>query len=198
MVDFYGFGETPHPAYPLSLEDYSKSISNIIKFYKMEDVVLIGHSFGGRVAILQSIECNRIIGMILVDSAGIRPKRKLSYYYKVLKYKICKKIGIRNIKSGSDDYNKLNGAMKKTFVNIVNKDLTPYLNKITIATLIIWGENDKETPLYMAKKLNKYIKYSKLHILEGAGHYSYLDNYNQFIGIVKNFLDKVYINNEVF
>lgn len=190
-MDFYGFGETPHPNYPLSLEDYADSIKEIIRHYQMQDAVLIGHSFGGRVAILLSAEYTHISGLVLVDSAGIRPRRKLSWYYKVYKYKLLKALGIRNIKAGSEDYNRLSGAMKETFVRVVNRDLTPELNKIVVPTLIIWGEKDNETPLYMAKKLNKHIKASRLNILEGAGHYSYLDNFNQFVGLIKEFIESI-------
>jgi len=163
----------------------------IIRHYKMEEVILIGHSFGGRVAILLASESPRIGGIVLVDSAGIRPKRKLSYYYKVYKYKLLKKLGIRNIKAGSSDYNKLSGAMKETFVRVVNQDLTGRLSKIVVPTLIVWGSLDKETPIYMAKKLNKHIKGSELNILEGAGHFSYLDNLEQFMGLLKGFVDRI-------
>lgn len=187
----YGFGKSPHPPNPLNLSDYSDGVNEIIKFYKMEEVILIGHSFGGRVAILIASESSRVGGIILCDSAGIKPRRKLNYYYKVYKYKLCRALGIRNIKSGSDDYNKLNGAMKETFVRVVNQDLTPLLIKITAPTMIIWGDKDMDTPLYMAKKLHKYINGSQLHILEGAGHYSYLDNFNQFIGLTRTFIDKI-------
>ncbi len=190
-MDFYGFGKTPHPQHPLTLKDYAEGVNEIIKQYKMEDVILIGHSFGGRVAILIASDSSRIGGIVLVDSAGIKPRRKLKYYYKVIKYKLCKKLGIRNIKAGSDDYNKLSGVMKETFVNVVNQDLTKRLPDITVPALIIWGEKDRETPFYMAKKLNKHIKGSRLNILEGAGHYSYLDNYNQFMGLIRDFIDKI-------
>ena len=48
--------------------------------------------------------------------------------------------------------------------------------------------NDKDTPLYMAKKLLKNIKNSNLVIFQNAGHYSYLNESQKFINVVKNFL----------
>lgn len=190
LLDFYGFGKSKHPQRPLNLQDYANAVENIIKNYKMEDVILVSHSFGGRVAILLSSYCNRIAGICLCDSAGIKPRRSLKYYYKIYKYKICKKLGIRNIKSGSVDYNKLQGVMKETFVRVVNQDLTPILKKVVVPTLIVWGDKDKDTPLYMAKKLHRHILGSSLNILEEAGHYSYIDNFNQFMGILSDFLKK--------
>ncbi len=189
LVDFYGFGETSHPAHPLTLKDYAQSIKDIIRHYNMEDVVLVGHSFGGRVAIMLAAECPRISGLVLVDSAGIKPRRKPSYYIKVYSYKILKALGIRKLKAGSEDYRKLNPAMRGTFINVVNQDLTREADMITSPTLIVWGEKDMETPLYMARKLEAHIVNCRLNILEGAGHYSYLDNFNQFIGLLREFLD---------
>ncbi len=188
LIDFYGFGETKHPNHPLSLNDYANEVEQIIRYYNMEDVILVGHSFGGRVAILIASYSTRISGILLCDSAGIKPHRTIKYYYKVAKYKLAKSMNMHVQNTGSSDYNELSGAMRATFVKVVNFNLKPILNKITVPTLIVWGELDQETPLYMAHTLHKYISGSKLNILEGAGHYSYLDCYNQFVGLLKEFL----------
>lgn len=157
----------------------------------MQDVVLVGHSFGGRVAIYIAGETTWASAIVLIDSAGVIPRRGIGYYYKVYKYKLLKKLGLPNSNYGSEDYQKLSGIMKETFVRVVNQDLTPMLKNVVVPTLIVWGENDKDTPLYMANIIHKNITNSRLNILEGAGHYSYLDNYNQFIGIMKNFLNEI-------
>jgi pimeloyl-ACP methyl ester carboxylesterase len=78
--------------------------------------------------------------------------------------------------------------MRNTFIKIINEDLQPLLKSIIAPTLLIWGENDKETPVYMGKIMEKEIKDSGLVILKNAGHYSYLDQFQQFCIIVNNFL----------
>lgn len=78
--------------------------------------------------------------------------------------------------------------MKKTFVNIISEDLSPLLKSITCPTLIIFGKDDKETPLYMAKKINKKIKDSALVVFENCGHFAYLEDYYRFVTIAKSFL----------
>ena len=65
--------------------------------------------------------------------------------------------------------------MHKTFINIINEDLTEYLKNITSETLLIWGEKDQDTPLKDAYKMNNLIKESALIIYPNASHYSYLD-----------------------
>ena len=78
--------------------------------------------------------------------------------------------------------------MQATFRNVVNYDETPLLGKISAETAIFWGDNDKDTPLYMAKKLNKKIPNSFLFVLTNAGHFSYLDNSGSFLKILSAFI----------
>ena len=124
--------------------------------------------------------------LVLVDSAGIKPRRGIKYRLKILMHKILKKFG-KGLK-GSKDYRVLSPVMKKTFQNVVNYDETYLLSDITADTAIFWGDKDKETPLYMARKLNKKIKSSHLFLLTNAGHFSYLDNSGYFLKILSAFI----------
>lgn len=101
-------------------------------------------------------------------------------------HKILKKFG-KGLK-GSKDYRVLSPVMKKTFQNVVNYDETYLLSDITADTAIFWGDKDKDTPLYMARKLNKKIKSSHLFLLTNAGHFSYLDNSGYFLKILSAFI----------
>ena len=78
--------------------------------------------------------------------------------------------------------------MKQTFVNVVNEDLSIFASKIICETLIVWGEKDKETKLWMARKLNRLIKGSKLKIIDGAGHFCFLDDMQEFLIILDTFI----------
>ena len=73
------------------------------------------------------------------------------------------------------DYQSLTPNMRKTFQNIVNLDLTPYLKNIKAKTLLIWGNKDSSTPVRDAKIMHKYIKDSELIVLDNANHFSYLN-----------------------
>lgn len=194
FVDFAGFGETPEPNRPYSVLDYVFDLKSVLDKYEIDNLILVGHSFGGRVAIKYSFlfECNyNSFNLFLVDSAGIKPRRTIKYYYNIYKYKIYKKFfpncpKLANL--GSSDYKKLSSNMKQTFKNIVNEDLSPYAKFIKSKTIIVWGSKDKETKIYMAKKLNKLIKNSELKIIKGAGHFSFLDNTRAFAIILDTFL----------
>jgi pimeloyl-ACP methyl ester carboxylesterase len=186
-VDFYGFGKTPAPPHPVNLDYYVQGVLELIKHYNIDDIIVIGHSFGGRVALKLADLCGRVSGIILADSAGLKPRRGVNYYFKVFCYKCGKFLKLNQQNAGSNDYRRLSGVMKKTFINIVNEDLTKTAKRIVVPTLLIWGGEDRETPLYMLKKLNKYIAKSKAVIFEGAGHFAYLEQSGRFIDLVREF-----------
>lgn len=185
MLDFYGFGQSEIKS-PLTLRDYANGVEEIIKHYDMKEVVLVGHSFGGRVAILLASYLQNIKGLVLVDSAGLKPAFSFKKWIRKLDYKIRRFFKMDVSKCGSEDYKKLDSVMKATFKNVVNLYLDNLLPKIQCDSLIIWGRKDKDTPLYMAKRLKKGIKNSGLIILEG-GHYSYLDSYGEFLAILDSY-----------
>lgn len=203
-IDLPGFGLSDEPKSTYTVSDYSKVILSFINLLDIKNPTLIGHSFGGRVII-------KLVGelgytpknIIFVDSSGVKPKKSINYYFKVYTYKLAKKIIqltnskekseeiISNLrkKSGSTDYRAASEKMKKVFINVVNEDLTKYMSNIKVPTLMIWGENDQETPLKDGKVFEKLIPDSGLVVLKGAGHYSYLDKLNDFLVIISKFME---------
>lgn len=185
-VDFAGFGNSDEPKKSWTIYDYANSIKALIKHENLNEPIVLGHSFGGRVGIILASE-QETRGLVLIDSAGLKPRRKINYYVSVYKYKIRKKLGLNVEKYGSKDYKTLSLVMRETFVKVVNEYLENLLGKIYCPTIILWGKNDKETPLYMAKKLNKRIKNSAQIVLDG-GHFSFLDSFSQTCCILESFI----------
>lgn len=194
-IDFPGFGGSDLPTEDFCMMDYYKIVSELVAEEQLQKISIVSHSFGGRVAILFSaLEPEKVNKVVLCDSAGIKPKFSLKKKCKILKYKIAKKlknIGLIKrdlINYGSEDYKALPESMKPVFSRIINTDLTKYLIDITAPTLVIWGKNDKDTPFYMAKELNKGIRDSAIVTLDG-GHFCYLQNADKFKLIIENFLN---------
>lgn len=195
VVDFAGFGKSAEPNESYCVEDYADEVASLVKSLGLGEIFLVGHSFGGRVAIiLSSLQKIEIKKLVLVDSAGVLPRRGLLYKVKIKRYKYLKKKAREGKcdpeklkKYGSSDYLKLSPVMKQTFIKVVNQDLLPYAKKIAVETLIVWGKKDKDTPMYMAKKLNRTIKGSFLSVLP-SGHYCYIDNFKVFIDELYAFL----------
>ncbi|OQX99877.1 MAG: alpha/beta hydrolase [Bacteroidetes bacterium 4572_128] len=200
-IDFPAFGKSQTPNSVWSIENYTTFLEKFVKLNKIKNPILFGHSFGGRVSILFSSR-NYVEKLILIDSAGIKPKRKLNYYFKIYTYKLLKKlIRIKILKNysknlmkkyvkknSSSDYQNANEMQKKILIKIVNEDLKNVMPKIQSSTLLIWGENDNATPVEDAKIMNKLIKNSGLVVLKNSGHYSFLEKQNEFFIIVNNFL----------
>ena len=187
FIDFPPFGKSGELKQPLTIYDYAEMVERIVKKEKFRNYIFVGHSFGGRVSLILSNNKD-VKKLVLIDSAGLKPKRSLMYYIKVYSYKLIKKLGIK-VNAGSKDYRNLSPVMKKTFVNIVNTNLEKYAKMIKIPTLIIWGKKDKDTPMYMAKKLNKLINNSNLIVFSNAKHFSYIDNLPIFVNVLNNFCE---------
>ena len=179
LIDFPPFGESEKPKSPWCVEDYANAVKEILKTQKIEKCIIVSHSFGSRVAIYLANKYNCVSKLIITGGAGIRP-RQFKIFLRKTKYKIIK-IFNKNAVVGSKDYVKLNDIMKKTFSNIVSEDLSGLARKIKCKTLLVYGDKDKETPLYMARKYNKLIKNSKLKIYKNLGHFSYIENSKEFI-----------------
>lgn len=186
ILDYPGFGNSKFPDKDLNIYDYTNLIYEWIKYLELDNPILIGHSFGGRIitTLLGYYKYN-FKSIIYLNSAGIKPKKKFrTYLYKFLKklkifipkkYKRKYQNYLFN-KFASTDYKDLDINMKKTFRNIVNLDLKPYLKDIkTKKVLIIWGNKDIDTPLKDALIMQKKIDNSELIILNNATHFSYLE-----------------------
>jgi len=191
LIDLYGFGDTPHPDHTLTLSDYADGVGSLLLDLGIEDAVLIGHSFGGRVALRLAAHSSRVRALILIDSAGIPPRRTIRYYAKVLLYKIARKFGYTAKNAGSADYRALSGAMRGTFVNVVNDDNIEDAAGIKLPTLLLWGELDRDTPIYMCHKLHSLLTNSEEVVIKGAGHFSYLERPEFAYRVVRAFCGEV-------
>ncbi len=201
--DFPGFGRSGLPPNTWGTEDYGRFFMKFLKTIGIERTNIIAHSFGGRVAIWLSANFpEKINKLILIDSAGIKPRRTLKYHIKIAIAKMGKRIFSLSIFGkygkhllntlyrlvGSKDYRQEEGIMRSILVRVVNEDLRGFLPRIIAPTLLIWGENDKDVPLSYAKIMEREIKDAGLVVLKDAGHFSYLDRFSDFCLIAMNFL----------
>ncbi len=196
-LDLPGFGYSDPPPQDWDVGDYVHFLESFLASQELENVSLLGHSFGGRIAIkFAALRPDQVNKLILVDSAGIKPKRKASYYYKVGLAKVIKFLrktfpALQNSqllpRLGSADYLRA-GALRGTFVKVVNEDLRVYLPAIRCPTLLMWGENDLETPLADARIMQGLIVGAQLEVIPGAGHFPFQDNFAAFERILPAFL----------
>lgn len=200
-LDFPGFGGSSAPPAVWGVEEYTRLLETFVETEGIERPILIGHSFGGRVSILFASR-NATHKVILVDAAGVKPRRPLKYYVKVYSFKLWKRllplavgrkrademIENRRRKAGSADYNALTGIMRSILVKVVNEDLKAVMPRIACPVLLIWGKNDTATPLRDAHTMERLIPDAGLVAFDDAGHYSFLDKPYEFNAVVQSFL----------
>jgi pimeloyl-ACP methyl ester carboxylesterase len=192
LLDLPGFGSTPKPNYTFSIYDYASFVEHFLDKLEVKKVTFVGHSFGGRIGIILAAKTDRINKLVLVDAAGVE-KRTAFAKTKIAIFKTAKILLPKNLaeklryKLGSPDY-KSAGAMRAIFIKVVNEDLSYLLSKISIPTLLIWGNNDTEVEKWKTKKMKQTIENSKLKVVWGSGHSPHLEKPHEFSEIIRDYL----------
>lgn len=199
VFDFPGFGKTGLMSESWSVDDYVGYVREFFTTLKIENPILIAHSFGARVA-LKYANLFPVRKMILTGAAGLLPKRGWDYHLRIRTYKTLKALTkVEALKPltqpwlkhfGSEDYKALEGVLRSSFVKIVNEDLRPCLPKIQAPTLLIWGELDEATPLWMGKVMEQEIPDAGLVVFEKDNHYAYWNQLNRFHTVIDVFLNE--------
>jgi pimeloyl-ACP methyl ester carboxylesterase len=196
-LDFPGFGLSAPLNDVWTIYDYADGIEMLLKELNIVDPVFVAHSFGARVALILAHRL-KTSKMILTGAAGLKPKLSLGTHLKVRLYKLLK-IGLRvpvvgpkliplKAHFGSDDYKQTQGALRQTFVSVVNQDLGHLLSEIFTSTLLIWGEIDDATPLWMGKMMEKKMKDAALIVYDDEDHYAYYHHMGRTIKIIEAFI----------
>ncbi len=204
--DMPGFGGSDEPTFAYNAENYAEFVREFCKALSINKAVLIGHSHGGR-TIIKLVTSEKttleVPKIILIDSAGLIRKKSFSQKFKIAKFKIAKKIFGTKLgeklfpgfiekmrkKNGSADYAAASPVMRKSMVSVINEDLFANLSQIKSPTLLIWGENDTDTPMYHAKTMEKTIPDAGLVIIPQGGHFSFLSDIQLTKRVIYSFLN---------
>lgn len=201
-VDLPAFGVNSATTSILTPMDYAMWLKNFILDKKIVDYYLVGHSFGGRIAIcLANIDTNRIRSLVLYSTPGFRENiafvpRVIAHLYNLFglkrfpffkKNKISRRL-LTNLYS--DDYKNSYGQLRKIFLATINYDLTKQMEQINIPTNIIIGERDEIVSVATAKKMQTIIKNSQLRVVSLGSHFMHIENPLLFSGTLINFFNE--------
>ena len=182
VPDLPGFGAEPLQKPSMNLDDYVTFVHDFIARKKIQKVILIGHSFGGRVVIKYAWKYpHNVSKLILTGVPIIRKKssiKQIAYLAAVLGGKVFsvfpkkpKEFFRKTLyfAIGEWDYYK-SGPLKQVFKNIIGEDLVQYVQKIKIPTLLIWGKDDRLVAVSTVEKIKNYIPHAKVIIVSKTGH----------------------------
>ena len=205
-IDFPGHGQSSRPPQPWGVPEYAACTMEVLRKLNFLPCSVVAHSFGGRVTLeLASGDETLFERIILTGAAGLKKPATEESRKRSAEFQRAKKaVGlIRSMrifgslpdkleekarqKYGSRDYNALDAEMRQTFVKVVNYDQADKLPKIQQPTLLIWGDKDTETPLWMGQTMEKHIPDAGLVVLEGGTHFAYLEQVGRFNAIAHNF-----------
>lgn len=201
-LSFPGFGSSPEPSESWGTWEYVDFLNDWLGQQITGAVDVIGHSFGGRISIGLTVRYPSLVGrLVLIDSSGLKPRRSLKTRLKILTAKCMSRtsriiggrlseiIDRQRERLGSEDWRQASPVMRGTLVRALKEDLKAELPKITAPTLLVWGNEDNETPLFMAKVMDRLIPDAKLSVIEGAGHFCYLERTGDVVSAIWKHLE---------
>lgn len=187
LLDLPGFGNSPLPC-GYTVENYVRDIEEFIRHRALSNVVLIGHSFGGKLAFFMK-KSHPEYEVIGIAPSIVKQPFRLQVFLKATAYRLGKKLHlpVHRIFKGSRDYRNSSGFLRITFLNVVHA----YLAKQEIASLsggvIIAATSDTEVSAKVLKRsvsLNSKIRYEEI----SGNHFAYLENLFQVYQIIEEVL----------
>lgn len=200
-LDLPGFGATQAPGEVWNLDAYAQFVASFLQKIDVSDYVLVGHSNGGAVAI-------RGVGagvlkpqkLVLLASSGVRDTGSTRRMLIKVVAKVGKLLTFWLPKSTRQKLQKrLYGTigsdmliapqLKETFKQTVRQDIQQDATKINVPTLLIYGDQDKATPVaVVGLRLKEHIKDSHLEVLSDADHFVHQAQSAEVARLMKEFL----------
>jgi pimeloyl-ACP methyl ester carboxylesterase len=177
--DLPGFGASPSPGSVIGADGYADIVAQILDDFD-EPPVLIGHSFGGRVAVCLAARMPERVGPLVLT--GVPLLRKENAKKPALSYRLIRglhKFGVvssdrmelERQKRGSADYRAVTGVMREILVKVVHESYESQLSQVRSPVVMLWGSNDSVIPVTIAEEAALLVENADLEVLDGVGHH---------------------------
>lgn len=198
--DLPGFGSRPLVSSNMNLDDYVEFLNGFIRKNKIRKPILLGHSFGGRIAIKYAwLYPKKVDKLILTGVPIIRNRSLLKKIYFVLAiffgiiFKFFPSFLKQKIRKAFyfavDEWDYYNaGPLKQVFKNITEEDLGKYTKETNVPIFLVWGKDDKITPICDLSKIKKLNSSAKTVVVDGIGHKLPYENPKEFYKSLSNFI----------
>lgn len=181
-LDLPGFGATPPPDEPWGAAEYAAAVEPVLAELATPAVV-VGHSFGGRVAVhLAAAHPDRVGGLVLAGVPLVR-RPDASPRRPALPFRVGRALHRRRLlpdarmealrqRYGSADYRAATGVMRAVHVRAVNETYDEVLPRVACPVELVWGEDDEDVPVAVAEAAARLLPRATLHTLPGTGHHT--------------------------
>lgn len=199
-IDMPGFGESEMPDPSWKLDDYVDLVHACIEKLGIDVTVLVGHSFGGRVIIkglARRLFHPRTVVLIASAGVGERQVGKNAMLKMVAKagkvatvalpHGVRQKLRRRLYEKIGSDYH-ASGRLKDVFLNVVGEDLSADAQQVSVPTLLVWGSEDRSTPLSDGVKLSMLIPNARLETISGASHFVHQEHPQKVAHLIMDFV----------
>jgi len=185
LLDLPGFGKSDEPKAPMSPANYAEEVAKIIAEMPKKKTIVVGHSFGARVAIhLCNLHKKSVDGLVFLAGAGLKKKRSLRFRIKAFCMKKAARFVrrfpffsfLKKMPMGSRDYREATPVMRGVLVMAVNEDLAELAKNVACPALLIYGSDDNETPSEFGKRYQGLMRDAKFFEIKGENHFSILDS----------------------
>jgi len=169
-IDLPGFGKSPNE-YVLTTYDYSEIVKKFLEEINASAYIVIGHSFGGKVAALLNPEL-----LVLLSSAGIVLPKPFKIRVKIKLFKTLNVLGLGRLRNlfVSSDAKGMSENMYETFKNVVDEDFTNFFASYKGKAIVFGGLSDTAVPPHAVKKQAELLNSENL--LLNGGHYFFFND----------------------
>jgi pimeloyl-ACP methyl ester carboxylesterase len=178
-VDLPGFGASPPPGDACGAAGYAGHVASLLG-HVAGPAVLVGHSFGGRVAVaLAAQHPDQVAGLVLSGVPLLRRSgRPVRPSLRFRAARVAHRLGVLSPermeavrrRHGSDDYRAAHGVMRDVLVTVVNETYEEELGAVAAPVTLLWGRDDRTVPIEVAERAETLLEQARLIVVEGAGH----------------------------
>ncbi len=180
-LDLPGFGASPAPEAPCGAAGYAEMVGPVLDECRPQ-IVLVGHSFGGRVAAEMAVRFPDTVAALVLCGVPLLQRTDRPAARPALRYRIVRQLHRRRLlgegtmermrqRYGSADYRSATGVMRDVLVTAVNETYESQLSRISQPAELLWGRHDDEVPVDVAQRAARMLADARLTVLDGVGHF---------------------------
>lgn len=196
-IDLPGFGRSEKSSsFVYSFQNYAKVVAGCIDYFKLQDVIIVGHSMGGQIALYTTkIIPEQVKKLVLISSSGYLKKanKALIYctYLPFFRYFVKKRVNRKEVREHLQNVFYNHKLITDNYIEEYGKPLkergfytalirllryregdlsSDDLKDIHTPILLLWGKEDQVVPVDVGHKLVNDLPNAQLVTYEKTGH----------------------------